>query len=170
MNWDAIGALGESIGALAVVLTLGYLALQIRHARTAASDVNRLNRATGIRDWMQLIMTDNDLREAWQKTDGSVEHNERLAHELGVSPQEASKIVFGCQYWWWLHWGQWASVTTEQDNRELMHIVSEFYSGPPMLTVWKTSRYVHLLDPKFVAFVNSVIREPIDGTEFTHAP
>jgi len=30
MNWDAIGAIGEIIGAVAVVLTLGYLALQIR--------------------------------------------------------------------------------------------------------------------------------------------
>ena len=30
MNWDAIGAVGEIIGAVAVVATLGYVALQIR--------------------------------------------------------------------------------------------------------------------------------------------
>jgi hypothetical protein len=30
MNWDAIGALGETIGALAVIISLIYLALQIR--------------------------------------------------------------------------------------------------------------------------------------------
>ena len=30
MNWDAIGAIGEILGAVAVVATLGYLALQIR--------------------------------------------------------------------------------------------------------------------------------------------
>ena len=30
MNWDAIGAVGEVLGALAVVLTLAYLAIQIR--------------------------------------------------------------------------------------------------------------------------------------------
>ncbi|MEZ5553810.1 MAG: hypothetical protein R3E82_23235 [Pseudomonadales bacterium] len=30
MNWDAIGAVGEIVGAIAVLLTLGYLALQIR--------------------------------------------------------------------------------------------------------------------------------------------
>ena len=30
MNWDAIGAVGELLGALAVILTLGYLAAQIR--------------------------------------------------------------------------------------------------------------------------------------------
>ena len=30
MNWDALGAIGEVVGALAVVLTLAYLAVQIR--------------------------------------------------------------------------------------------------------------------------------------------
>jgi len=30
MNWDALGAIGEIVGAAAVVLTLGYLAIQIR--------------------------------------------------------------------------------------------------------------------------------------------
>ncbi len=30
MNWEAIGAIGEIIGAMAVFLTLVYLALQIR--------------------------------------------------------------------------------------------------------------------------------------------
>jgi hypothetical protein len=30
MNWEAIGAIGEIVGAVAVVMTLGYLAMQIR--------------------------------------------------------------------------------------------------------------------------------------------
>ena len=30
MNWDAIGAVGEIVGASAVVLSLAYLAVQIR--------------------------------------------------------------------------------------------------------------------------------------------
>lgn len=33
MNWDAIGAIGETIGAVAVLVTLIYLALQVRQAR-----------------------------------------------------------------------------------------------------------------------------------------
>jgi hypothetical protein len=35
MNWEAIGALGEMVGAAAVVMTLLYLASQIRHAKEA---------------------------------------------------------------------------------------------------------------------------------------
>ena len=36
MNWEAIGAVGELVGALAVVMTLAYLALQIRQSNTVA--------------------------------------------------------------------------------------------------------------------------------------
>ena len=31
MNWDAIGAIGNAVGAVAVTATLGYLVVQLRH-------------------------------------------------------------------------------------------------------------------------------------------
>lgn len=40
MNWDAIGAIGEIVGALATVLTLAYLALQIRQTRKTQDQQN----------------------------------------------------------------------------------------------------------------------------------
>ncbi len=42
MNWDAIGAVGEMIGSLAVVVTLVYLAVQIR-ASTMESEANHFS-------------------------------------------------------------------------------------------------------------------------------
>jgi len=30
MNWEALGAIGETVGAIAVVLALGYLAVKMR--------------------------------------------------------------------------------------------------------------------------------------------
>ena len=42
MNWDAIGAIGEIIGALAVLITLIYLSIQIRqNTRVARSTVRQ---------------------------------------------------------------------------------------------------------------------------------
>ena len=35
MNWDAIGAVAEILSALAVLITLGYLAVQIRQNTNA---------------------------------------------------------------------------------------------------------------------------------------
>ncbi len=36
MNWDAISGIAEFIGALAIIVTLIYLAIQTRQARIAA--------------------------------------------------------------------------------------------------------------------------------------
>ena len=33
MNWNAIGAIGQLVGSIAVFVTLGYLSIQVRHAR-----------------------------------------------------------------------------------------------------------------------------------------
>jgi len=33
MNWDEVGAIGQVLGSIAVFVTLGYLAVQIQHAR-----------------------------------------------------------------------------------------------------------------------------------------
>jgi hypothetical protein len=38
LNWEAIGAVGESLGALVVVATLGYLAIQVRESRRATAE------------------------------------------------------------------------------------------------------------------------------------
>ena len=35
MNWDAIGAIGEVLAAIGVIVTLFYLALQVRHGKQA---------------------------------------------------------------------------------------------------------------------------------------
>jgi len=41
MNWDAIGAIGEIVGAIAVVATLFYLAMQIRHSNRQTQSAAR---------------------------------------------------------------------------------------------------------------------------------
>jgi hypothetical protein len=38
MNWEAIGAVGEIVGAIAVVVTVGYLAVQIRQNTRSVRD------------------------------------------------------------------------------------------------------------------------------------
>jgi len=37
MNWDAIGAIGEIVGAIAVVVSLAYLAVQIKQSNAASA-------------------------------------------------------------------------------------------------------------------------------------
>ena len=54
MNWDAIGALGEIIGAAAVFVSLLYLAIQIRQSTALARTQYHTNSVTGFArfsDW-----------------------------------------------------------------------------------------------------------------------
>jgi len=41
MNWEAIGAIGEIVGAAAVVVTLAYLAIQVRNSTRIARSATR---------------------------------------------------------------------------------------------------------------------------------
>ena len=159
MNWDAIGAIGEILGAAAVVATLVYLAIQVRSAKSAAADINRLSRAVGIRENIHQTINDSELSDAWIRAAGNAGSYQAIADKLGLSFREAQKVTFQCQNWWWLHWGQWASITTEKDMAELKHLVSEFYSVPPISVVWTEDDSVQLLDSEFIEFVNNAVLE-----------
>ena len=80
MNWDAIGAVGEVVGAAGVIFTLLYLAMQIRQS-------NRLARFQTYRDIMaqadevnRLTMSDGELFSLVFKAPESLTQaeNERL--------------------------------------------------------------------------------------------
>ena len=53
MNWDAIGAIGEMLGAAAVFLSLLYLALQIRANTSSAETASRQSVANEFREWVR---------------------------------------------------------------------------------------------------------------------
>ena len=50
MNWDAVGAIGEIVGAVAVVASLAYLAVQIRTQNAESRAVAMHNISIGFRD------------------------------------------------------------------------------------------------------------------------
>jgi hypothetical protein len=105
------------------------------------------------------LATDEDLRNLWDKTvDEETAHAAAaMAARLGVTKDEAHRLSWVCQYWCWLHWGQWGSMTTDSDIAELQHLIQEFYTRPPMSAFWAQSPYVRMLDPAFVEFVNAAL-------------
>lgn len=156
------GAIGEIVGAFAVVATLGYLASQIRYARLAASDASRQGRANGVREMLLAVLTSPDYRHAWAKADRDGEPRLRaLAERLGVTQDEANLVWNGCCAWTYLHWAQFRSMKTPADERELENIVGAFYSITPMSTVWNHDPLIKaMLDPGFVAWVDEVLTRP----------
>lgn len=65
MNWDAVGALAELIGAVAVIATLIYLSIQIRQ-NTRANEIesSQGNLDQGV-SWMNNLIQDPSLAELY---------------------------------------------------------------------------------------------------------
>jgi putative salt-induced outer membrane protein YdiY len=85
MNWDAIGAIAEVLGALAVFLTLVYLALQIRQntkaVRSSAVDAS-INSVMSVRGMMA---QDSELADIFLRGNAdpaSLTANEYLRYRL----------------------------------------------------------------------------------------
>jgi hypothetical protein len=53
MNWDAIGAIAETLGAVGVIASLVYLATQIRHSRDQMSQNTQATRASGYQSFFE---------------------------------------------------------------------------------------------------------------------
>ena len=51
MNWDAIGAIAELLGAVGVIASLVYLATQIRHSREQMEQNTRTTRASAYQEF-----------------------------------------------------------------------------------------------------------------------
>lgn len=61
MNWDAIGAVGEVAGALGVIVTLAYLATQIRQNTTVAKATTRQVLADGMQRLGSDVVENDDI-------------------------------------------------------------------------------------------------------------
>jgi hypothetical protein len=75
MNWEAIGAIGEIAGALAVIATLGYVAIQIRQNTAALNSSSRQALVDNDRYSLIAALENADLLE-------------KLGREEPLSPQD----------------------------------------------------------------------------------
>jgi hypothetical protein len=98
MNWDAIGAVGEWVGAIAVVATLAYLVRQVRdnnmHMRRAEMNAAHAQ----FSQWRQALMGDAELARLW--TEG-MQHPEKLTPvELARVKWAISEFCFAVYHTW----------------------------------------------------------------------
>ncbi|MEH6638492.1 MAG: hypothetical protein V7717_04370 [Porticoccaceae bacterium] len=158
MNWDAAGAIGEILGAVAVVLTLGYVAIQVRHAKNTTADLNRLERARGVREMALSMIANPQVAHDQIKNWGLDKYYEDLGEAEGVSAERALAIDWANTYYFWMYWGQYSSTTHEEDLRELEHVIDGLLDTRGMQKTWETSPMTRpLLEPKFVEFVDSIL-------------
>src|SRR6266496_2874440 len=66
MNWDAISAISQLIGSIAVVLSVLYLAVQVHRGTRVAKLATQDAAATAMRDVTKPFMENADLERIWR--------------------------------------------------------------------------------------------------------
>lgn len=153
------GAIGELIGAVAILFTLIYLAVQVKYARTSVTDTNRANRVTGIHEVDTRIFDSAELRQAWLKASGPGKRElyEQLSSELGITIDEAILVSTQGGSWAWLHWAQFRSVKTAEDEAELRNIIAVWYGENPMKALMSNPSFRSFFDSRFLEFVDDIL-------------
>jgi len=103
VNWDAVGAIGEIVGAAVVFVTLVYLAVQVRHARSEARRALSQGRGEAIRDLITLQIDDRINRltlKADEACGGAASAFVEALEGLGLTPEEARLVQWNQIVWW----------------------------------------------------------------------
>ena len=150
MNWEAIGAIGEVVGSIAVIVTLIYLATQIRQntrsVQSAAIDTTA-NVSIATR---QSIYTSAELSNIWNRgmaDPKSLDDDERLRFRLALH-----NVI----------WGLWS----QYEQAELTGVSGQVWqSTKPILRriigspggKWFWSGYKHEFAESFVQEVDGIV-------------
>ena len=65
MNWDAIGAIGEVVGAIGVILSLAYLGIQIRQNSRATEEEIFQSLLNNYHGGMDYLISNQNLNRIW---------------------------------------------------------------------------------------------------------
>ena len=159
MTIQDLGAIGELVSAVAIIVTLAYLAMQIKYARIATVDRNRESRVTGILTINNRLANNPDLRQAFDKATGEDWKLmlQEFADTWGVNEDEASAIFWSQADFVWIHWSQYRSMKSIEDQRELENIIQQWYSAPPMSTMMGNATFRALFDSGFITWADSIL-------------
>ena len=148
MNWDAIGALAELLGAAAVVLTLVYLSIQLRQNTRAVG--RSMERAVweDASTWMYKLIDNPETAELYIAgiRDNDLSVNDRMRFRLLM------RSLFG-------HW----NLAFKSEAFGILHNsdIRDVLSQPGGARYWRDSlsQEDETYDPGFVVFMNKIVRE-----------
>lgn len=93
MNWEAIGALGEVFGAAVVMVSVVYLALQVKHANQQVYQANLQAQTTAHAEW---FYSWNETIKGWASDHDTIEALRHGFDDFG-SLSESQKAIFTIQ-------------------------------------------------------------------------
>jgi hypothetical protein len=156
MNWEALGAVGEAMGGTGVVLTLLYLAIQVRQHTAEMRAQASESVAENLREWLRPMIEDPGLSRIFRTGAEGWEHfppddKARFFHMTFVwlKTIEAAHYQFSGGRLDPEVWRGWEAV------------VNSYLRGPGIRAYWAQRR--DGFSSAFRAYVDSV---PLDGPHF----
>ena len=145
MNWEAIGAVGELLGALAVVLTLGYLAVQVRQSTMAARVAAKQEMTRQFSDYTDLILQDPVLMIVFRRGLQGEELEELESSQFIVLMQKAT-WYFASMYFQYT-----AHSLSEEEWHQSRSLIEGYCRRPGYKAWWEKGK--HSYGPRFVDFI-----------------
>jgi hypothetical protein len=155
VNWEAIGAIGEIVGAGGVIVSLLYLAVQVQAATRAnrRENAHQLNEAT--RGWWAQLSEDSERASIWQRG---------LTDYASLTPTEAlqfsAMVLHLMTISEELHFARidkdvphWVGSPYRIGRREIVSL--------PGFSAWYAERG-HWLSPEFREVVEAEMRDGVD--------
>lgn len=147
MNWDAVGAIGETVGAVGVVITLVYLAIQIRSATLASRVASKLAAAGMYTEFLKTLIDSPEINDIFL----------RGRKDIGtLSPEEFQRFsnlaLQGFAFFSASKFQHSSGALSESDWYEHLAIIRFWLRGKGYQDWWH-DHGIHLYGPDFVAFI-----------------
>jgi hypothetical protein len=164
MNWDAIGAIAETLGAVGVIASLVYLGTQIRDSRKQMSHNTRALRASTFQQFREEIRASHS---------NVIPISEARVIRLGLTGLDHLDEDEAYQFTFWIH-----SVIPVYENAYYLHRsgmleddrwemqrgnLVEMLKYPGVVQLWRTEPLS--MSPEFVALVEEILAEEPDRGE-----
>jgi hypothetical protein len=151
MNWEAVGAIAEMVGGIAVLITLVYLAVQLRHA-------NRMQRQTLLTNqtahWVancQTLGANPELNRAWHKAlrGDDMTQDERWQWSIVLYG-----VILDFEEMYYLHK---EGYEYEFRWRSIQRALGIYLSVPAGERWWDTAKHLYF-DPELVDYIDTSVK------------
>ena len=161
MNWEAIGAVGEIVGATAVVASLAYLAIQIRHNTQQLEQQGRTHRLSSLiateasaAQFRASLAQNPQLASVWRRG---------LESMSSLSPDEATQFDYLCTDYLWVWANIWMKVQEglffEEAWREVHRDLENHLRHPGVHEWWAAEANREKYFTGFSEYISTVISE-----------
>ena len=167
MNWDAIGAIGQMFGSLAVLVTLGYVAIQVRDAKQELRRSLSQARSEALRDLLEQVREPrlNSVMTKANDAEGANFLNEFVSYAMEhwqLSRDDAG-LLWNLLYSWWQYRLQvipYVHELSEIERFEFERSTRVLFGIPGAQRVFYELWVKPASHPKVIAYIEGLLSRP----------